>query len=195
MLPEWLPVVCIENVEGVGIDRDDVGTAASDHRWGESAGELGSPQRLCIVWKSSTRGTTATRIVAIGWPVCRLIFLFIHWLAICGPEHESILVSNRFHLCASPLRSQRIEAAEFRLRVAGAVMGRGVEQPIARQHTVEAATPHPVIDLPVTGIKVHKLDSCPRRNDEPVCRLGDVAAMMEPVGVDIRRKLFFHLAC
>ena len=48
-----------------------------------------------------------------------------------------------------------------------------------------------MMDLPVFLLRIDKLDARPRRQQEPIGRLGHVAAMMKPVRFDVRRKLLF----
>ena len=70
-------------------------------------------------------------------------------------------------------------------------MRRSIGQPVARHDPVKTAAADPVVDVPVLLFRVDKFDARSRRHDESVGRLGDVAAMVEPVRVEVRRELNF----
>ncbi len=63
-----------------------------------------------------------------------------------------------------------------------------VGQAVARQHPVEAAATHPVVDRPVLILVIHELDPGTTGHQEVRGGLGDVAPMVEPVGTYIRGK-------
>ena len=91
-------------------------------------------------------------------------------------------------------RRQGVHAVQLGFRIAGTVVRRRVHQAVAGHDAVQAAAADPVIDVPVLLLEIDELDAGSRRDDEVVGGLGDVAAVVEPIGVDVRRKLDFGLA-
>ncbi len=73
-------------------------------------------------------------------------------------------------------------------------MRRRVGQPVARHHTVQATTAHPVMDVPMFLIGIDELDARSRRHQEVIGCLGDVTTMMEPIGIHVRREFFLDFA-
>ena len=69
----------------------------------------------------------------------------------------------------------------------------GIRQAVARHDPVKASAADPVMNVPVLLRRIDEFDAGPGRHDETVRRLGDVAAMVEPVRIEVRRKLDFDI--
>ena len=72
-------------------------------------------------------------------------------------------------------------------------MRRSVYQTVAGNYSIVAGTTDPVVGLPTFPADVHKLYAGAGSEEVLVRCLGSVAAMVEPVSLDIRRELSLHL--
>ena len=105
----------------------------------------------------------------------------------CWPSPQSLFIGKRLGgTTSSGRRSQGVQAVEFCFRVTGTVVRWGVEEAVARHDAVEAPSPDPVVDVPRFALRVDELDSGARWQQETIGRLGNVAAVMKPVGLNVR---------
>ena len=86
---------------------------------------------------------------------------------------------------------ERIESVQFGFGIAGAVVRGCVGQSVAGQDSVQTAAANPVMNIPVFFFEVDKFDSGTGGDKEVIGGFGDVAAVVEPVGIDIRCEFFF----
>ena len=70
----------------------------------------------------------------------------------------------------------------------------GVHEAIARHDSIKATATNPVVDGPVVLLVVNEFDTGTTGQQKVFSSFADVAAVVEPVGVYIWRKLFLQFS-
>ena len=73
-------------------------------------------------------------------------------------------------------------------------MWRGVEEAVGRHDAVETRAADPVVDEPLLTLDVDELRPGSRGEQEVIGRLAAITAVVEPVGVDVRREAVEYFA-
>ena len=132
--------------------------------------------------------------MAISRPIAFAVAGGIGGLAEGGAALETIGF-DYFAQCARRRGGgEGVEAEKFCLGITRAVVWRGVGQSVRGHHAVETTAADPVIDVPVFCFGVDELNAGARGHQEIIRGLGDVTAVMKPIGVHVGRNLDHHFA-
>ena len=193
--PQDLAGVRVEGVHRVGVHGGDEDLAPGDNHAAEFPAQLPLPLVCQLGWHGRLREAAAGRIVAIRGP---LVLPCRGWgpgVSVRGAPLKPLLVQPLLRrLPGCGLRAQGAEAVQLRLGIAGAGMRRRVDQPVAGHDAVDAPASDPVMALPVLRRHVYELDARSRGQQVTVGRLGAIASVMEPVGLNIGLELALHLS-
>jgi len=112
-----------------------------------------------------------------------------------GAALEAPLVRHELGQSApGRIGGQSIQPEQLRLKKTPAGVRRHVGQSVGRHEPVQAAAADPVIDVPVLGLEIDVLDPGPRGDEVLFRRPAAVAAVVEPVDLDVGQELLLDLA-
>ncbi len=185
-LPNRLTCLGVEGDDGVSVRQGNVHSAARRDGRRQTAGEFGLPLQSDLRLDGRRRRTVPARIV----PECRPVVgiwdfgfaILDSRFQICrsfprGAALEALVVRQRL-FAGSRLRGDGGKAQQFRTRLAEALVGRDVQQPVAGHHAQLAGSPQPVILAVVVADQVHELGAFHAADQIPLRRLVAITPMM-----------------
>ena len=192
--PKQLAVCGIQSVHRVGVHRGDEHFADGD---GQSTQ---TPAQLCLPRLTETRrnrylaGTAASGVVSESGPVSlcrsRTIGTSVSGALLqTGRRGQTVLAGAR-----NGTGGQRLETGKLGFQLAAARVHSGIHHAVTGHDAIDAPATHPVVGLPMFRFQIDEFRAVAPGQQVLVRRFGRIAAMVEPVDLDVRREFPFHFA-